>query len=206
VRVELAGRDFERVAIDVGFGKPPVVEPVTLATSRLLEFAEIASIVVPALAVEQHLAEKVHAYSRTYAGDQPSSRVKDLVDMVVIAHTSTVDGKRLQQAVTAIFERRGTHTPPEALASPPRDWDRAWSTLVTHLAGRRRSDGRVRGRGRVLGPSASRRRSPVAVEPGVVGVVVVGGCARLAQRLAAPGGAVVSLRARRASKSHSRSA
>jgi len=133
VRAELAGRDFERVAIDVGFGKPPVVEPVTLTASRLLEFAEITSIVVPALAVEQHVAEKLHAYSRTYAGGQPSSRVKDLVDIVVIVRTTTVDGDRLRRAVAAIFERRDTHEPPQALASPPRDWVRPWATLVEHL-------------------------------------------------------------------------
>jgi predicted nucleotidyltransferase component of viral defense system len=133
VRAELAGRDFERVAIDVGFGKPPVVEPVTLTASGLLEFAEIPAIAVPALAVEQHLAEKLHAYSRTYAAGQPSSRVKDLVDIVVIARTTTVDGDRLRQAVAAIFERRDTHEPPPALASPPRDWARPWATLVDHL-------------------------------------------------------------------------
>jgi hypothetical protein len=133
VRAELAGRDFERVVIDVGFGMPPVVEPVVLEVSRLLDFAEIPSIVVPALAVEQHLAEKLHAYSRIYASDQPSSRVKDLVDIVVIAHTTPVDGERLWQAVTAIFKRRATHQLPKALVSPPRDWARPWATLVKHL-------------------------------------------------------------------------
>jgi hypothetical protein len=133
VRAELAGRDFERVAIDVGFGKPPVVEPVTLTASRLLEFAEIPAIAVPALAVEQHLAEKLHAYSRTYAGGQASSRVKDLVDIVVIARTTTVDGDRLGEAVAAIFERRDTHEPPPALAPPSRGWARPWTTLVEHL-------------------------------------------------------------------------
>jgi Nucleotidyl transferase AbiEii toxin, Type IV TA system len=133
VRAELAGRDFERVAIDVGFGKPPVVESVTLVASSLLEFAGIPTIAVPALAVEQHLAEKLHAYSRTYTGGQPSSRVKDLVDIVVIARTTTVDGDRLRQAVSAIFQRRDAHEPPSSLASPPRDWARPWATLVEHL-------------------------------------------------------------------------
>jgi hypothetical protein len=37
---------------------------------------------VPALAVELHLAEKLHAYSRVYGTGVQSSRVKDLVDMV----------------------------------------------------------------------------------------------------------------------------
>jgi hypothetical protein len=85
-----------------------------------------------ALAVEQHLAEKLHAYSRTYAGGQTSSRVKDLADIVVIVNT-TVDGDRLRRAVGAIFERRDTLEPPKALASPPRDWPRPWAALVEHL-------------------------------------------------------------------------
>jgi Nucleotidyl transferase AbiEii toxin, Type IV TA system len=63
VRAELAGREFERVAVDIGFGKPPVVPPDTIVSSHLLEFAGIAPVVVPAPAVEQHLAEKLHAYS-----------------------------------------------------------------------------------------------------------------------------------------------
>jgi predicted nucleotidyltransferase component of viral defense system len=66
VLATLAGREFERVAIDVGFGKPPVVEPDTITSSHLLEFADIEPVTVPALAVEQHLAEKLHAYSRVY--------------------------------------------------------------------------------------------------------------------------------------------
>jgi predicted nucleotidyltransferase component of viral defense system len=133
VRAELAGREFERVAVDIGFGKTPVVAPDAIVSSHLLEFAGIAPVVVPALAVEQHLAEKLHAYSRTYAGDQPSSRVKDLVDMVVIARTTPIDADRLSQAVRSIFERRATHAVPRSLEAPPPDWARPWQALVTHL-------------------------------------------------------------------------
>jgi hypothetical protein len=133
VRAELAGREFERVAIDIGFGKPPVVPPDTIVSSHLLEFAGIAPVIVPALAVEQHLAEKLHAYSRTYAGNQPSSRVKDLVDMVVIARTTSIEADRLSEAVTSIFERRATHAVPRSLESPPPAWARPWQALVTHL-------------------------------------------------------------------------
>jgi predicted nucleotidyltransferase component of viral defense system len=134
VLAELAGREFERVAVDVGFGKQPVVAPDTVVSSRLLDFAGIGPVTVPALAVEQHLAEKLHAYSRTYAGEQPSSRVKDLVDMVVIARTTPVDADRLSDAVRSIFERRATHAIPRFLESPPPAWARPWQALVTHLA------------------------------------------------------------------------
>lgn len=132
IRADLAGREFERVAVDVGFGKAPVVEPDTIAASHLLDFADIAPVTVPALAVEQHLAEKLHAYTRGY-GDGPSSRVKDLVDVVVIAHTTTVDVGRLRLAVASIFQRRATHDVPDRLPTPPSDWDRPWAKLVEHL-------------------------------------------------------------------------
>jgi hypothetical protein len=103
-----------------------------VSASDLLGFAGIDAVIVPALAVEQHLAEKLHAYSRVYAGDQPSSRVKDLVDVVVIARTTSVDGDRLTEAVTSIFERRGMH-PVRRLPAPPSAWVRPWSVLVAHV-------------------------------------------------------------------------
>lgn len=136
VRAELAGREFDSVAIDVGFGLPPVVPPDSVSASELLAFAGIDAVVVPALAVEQHLAEKLHAYTRVYAGDRPSSRVKDLVDTVVIARTTAVDGDRLIEAVTSIFQRRATHEVPPRLSAPPPDWDRPWSALVEYLPAR----------------------------------------------------------------------
>jgi predicted nucleotidyltransferase component of viral defense system len=132
-RAELAGREFDRVAIDVGFSLPPVVPGDSVPASDLLAFAGIDALIVPALAVEQHLAEKLHAYSRVYAGDQPSSRVKDLVDVVVITRTTSVDADRLTEAVRSIFERRGTHEVPRQLPRPPSDWARPWSALVEHL-------------------------------------------------------------------------
>lgn len=42
----------------------------------------------------------------------PSSRVKDLVDIVVIAYTITIDADRLTRAIKEIFQRRGTHPVP----------------------------------------------------------------------------------------------
>jgi hypothetical protein len=132
-RADVAGREFARVAIDVGFELPPVVPPETVMASRLLEFAGVEPVAIAALAIEQHLAEKLHAYTRTYAGNRPSSRVKDLVDVVVIMRTTVIDGDRLMAAVRAIFERRGTHAVPAALPAPPSEWVRPWAALVEHL-------------------------------------------------------------------------
>jgi hypothetical protein len=129
----LAGRDFERMAIDIGFATTPVLEPETVTSSHLLDFADVEALRVPALAIEQHVAEKLHAYTRTYASDKPSSRVKDLVDLVVIAYTTTIDAEKLERATGAIFERRATDPVPAAVPAPPVDWAPGWRRLVADL-------------------------------------------------------------------------
>ncbi|MFA4928763.1 MAG: nucleotidyl transferase AbiEii/AbiGii toxin family protein [Patulibacter sp.] len=129
VLAELAGREFERVAIDIGHDRPPVIAPDSIATSQLLEFAGVAPISVPALAIEQHLAEKFHAYSRCYAGNAPSSRVKDLVDIAVVTQATPIDGDLLLEAVDSIVGRRATHDVPHRLPPPLRDWARPWERL-----------------------------------------------------------------------------
>ena len=61
---------------------------VGISHEALLGFAEITATNVPVLPLEQHIAEKFHAYTRTYQGGRRSSRVKDLVDLVLIASHS----------------------------------------------------------------------------------------------------------------------
>jgi predicted nucleotidyltransferase component of viral defense system len=130
VAATLAGRIFERTVIDVAFAAAPVQAPDQITTSGLLEFAGIGAVEVPTLAIEQHLAEKLHAYTRTYAGGRPSTRVKDLVDVVVIANTSVIGAAKLTEAITVIFERRAEHAVPAALPEPPAEWATPWRRLA----------------------------------------------------------------------------
>ncbi|MGI9003671.1 MAG: nucleotidyl transferase AbiEii/AbiGii toxin family protein [Pseudonocardia sp.] len=55
-----------------------------LTTPDLLAFAGVAQVRVPALPLETQIAEKLHAYTRTYESGRPSSRTKDLVDIFLI--------------------------------------------------------------------------------------------------------------------------
>jgi predicted nucleotidyltransferase component of viral defense system len=128
----VAGRLFERVAIDIGFDEP-VLAPDAVASSELLAFAGVPPTTVRAIAIEQHLAEKLHAYTRIYASGRTSSRVKDLVDVDVIANTTVIDAAELPEAVDATFTRRGTHPVPAALPPPPADWAPAWRRLAADV-------------------------------------------------------------------------
>jgi hypothetical protein len=129
----LDGREFERILIDVTFAAEPIFEPDTVMSFGLLAFAGLDQIEVKTLAIEQHLAEKVHAYTRTYAGDRPSSRVKDLVDIDVIAATTRIDSDRLRAALDALFAERATHPVPSELPPPPQNWTATWGKLAANL-------------------------------------------------------------------------
>ncbi len=122
VRAELAGRLFEEVSIDVGFSDPLRWRPETLPGPDLLSFADIPPVQIPAIPLEQQIAEKVHAYTRTYASGAPSSRVKDLIDLVIVALEMSVDARRLREALEVTFQARDQQPLPSALPPPPGDW------------------------------------------------------------------------------------
>jgi hypothetical protein len=129
----LDGREFERILIDVTFAAEPIFEPDTVMSFGLLVFAGLDRLQVSTLAIEQHVAEKVHAYTRTYADDQPSSRVKDLIDIDVIAATTRIDSDRLRTALDTLFAERAIHPVPSKLPPPPQNWAGTWSKLAAKL-------------------------------------------------------------------------
>jgi hypothetical protein len=89
IRSLLDGRRFETFHVDVAWGDP-LIEPVdTLATPPLLAFADIPPTPVPCYPLTQQVAEKVHAYTRPQA-TRRSSRVKELIDTVLIAELGKV--------------------------------------------------------------------------------------------------------------------
>lgn len=120
---ELAGRRFDEVMVDVGFSRPPLAAPDVVRGPDLLAFASIEPLVVPALPLAVHVAEKVHAYTRGYgpAGVR-STRVKDLVDLVLISRSASFDAGTLRQALAWTFQERGAQSLPPVFPHPPGDW------------------------------------------------------------------------------------
>jgi hypothetical protein len=127
----LAGRVFDEAIVDIGFGNPLVSTPDFLRGPDFLSFAGIAPIVVPALPLEQHVAEKVHAYTRAYSGGRRSTRVKDLVDLMLIRLHAVVEAGRLRQAFRLTFDTRGSHPLPMVLPPPPSEWTSPYREMAT---------------------------------------------------------------------------
>ena len=122
------GSPFNSITIDVVSSvaastkdtEPLAVEPVLIG-----EPFQVA-----ALDLERHAAEKYHAYARIYAHDRPSSRVKDLVDLVVLNETGYLNDAELGDAIRRVFDERDQTDPPDALPEPPLEWARTYPPMA----------------------------------------------------------------------------
>jgi hypothetical protein len=128
IDARLDGRTFVKFHVDLGVGDE-VLEPLeSVEGEDWLGFAGIPAVVVPALSVEQHWAEKFHAYTRPR--ETPNSRVRDLVDLVLILQHETPATERVRVAVEATFHRRGTHSVPDDVPEPPSGWAKPFTALA----------------------------------------------------------------------------
>jgi hypothetical protein len=97
-------------------------------------FAGIDPIELPTLPLAQHLAEKVHAYTRSYgASGRRSTRPKDLVDILLIAASEPIDAAALRTALEATFSERQRQDLPGSLPAAPADWATPYRWLAAEV-------------------------------------------------------------------------
>lgn len=129
----VAGRPFETLPVDVGTSPSSAIAADELQTPDLLGFAGIASPRVPAAPLERHLAEKLHALTRRYGADNPSSRPKDLIDVLLISELAAFEAADLRELVEALFAERATHELPDSLPGVPADWARPYAAMAAEV-------------------------------------------------------------------------
>ena len=132
VEARLAGRAFARFHLDVGFGDAVLDPPEWVEGSALLDFAGIPAAQVALYPVAQQFAEKIHAYTFPWQ-DRDNTRVKDLVDLVLLIHSGQVEPERARRALGATFGTRATHPLPLKLPEPPQDWAEPYAALALEL-------------------------------------------------------------------------
>jgi predicted nucleotidyltransferase component of viral defense system len=114
----LAGRPFEPLQVDVTIAPPDPWDGERLWRPGLLAELGLDPFEVLLIPLERQIAEKLHAYTRTYRGGR-TTRARDLVDLLLIRQHEHVDVRLLQEAVQRVFHRRATHAVPERLPAPP---------------------------------------------------------------------------------------
>ncbi len=129
VEAQMAGRRFANFHLDVSAGDV-LHEPFEILEGQdWLGFAGIAKAKLPAISREEQFAEKLHAYTLPRTG-RPNTRVKDLVDMVLLFDSGTMDRARLAENIKATFRRRGTHIAPASLPEPLASWNEPFGELA----------------------------------------------------------------------------
>jgi predicted nucleotidyltransferase component of viral defense system len=134
VRADLDARRFEQFPVDVAFSEATPIQAEPLFGANSLEFADVAEPQLPVISLEQHVAEKLHAYTGTFGQDQrESTRVKDLVDLVLICELAEIAAERLRHALVTTFEQRARQPLSSAVPPPPSSWARPYAVLAREV-------------------------------------------------------------------------
>jgi predicted nucleotidyltransferase component of viral defense system len=112
VTASVGGKAWEELRIDIGFGDVLPMSPEVVPTSGFLSFAGLDPIDIPVISLEQQIAEKLHAYTRTYGKGDQSSRPKDLIDIVLISSECAIGAGHLRHTLKSTFSARDTHVLP----------------------------------------------------------------------------------------------
>ena len=129
VEAIMAGRTFVKFHVDIGVGDV-IIDPVETTLPRdWLGFAGIEPPLVPMISAAQQFAEKIHAYTLP-RGSAPNSRVRDLVDMVLLIRGANLAPVLVAEAIRRTFARRDTHPFPIDVAPPPPAWEKPFESMA----------------------------------------------------------------------------
>ena len=119
VEAKVDGKIFSKFTLDIGIGDI-WLESQDLELKSYLKNIGLNPGTVKAISIEQHVSEKIHAYTLPRYGY--NSRVKDLVDLYLIFKMEKVNKELLKKSLKETFERRDTHNIPLTLEEPHEFW------------------------------------------------------------------------------------
>jgi len=128
VESHMDNRLFVAFHVDVGLGDALVAPPEWLTGQSLLAFAGIPAGRFAVLPRAQQFAEKIHAY--TQPRERLNTRVKDLIDLVLLIEIGLPPPEEVAHALRATFNRRESHPLPTTLDAPPEQWRTSYATLA----------------------------------------------------------------------------
>jgi predicted nucleotidyltransferase component of viral defense system len=133
VKAILGSTEFETFSIDVTSrrhvtGPVDQVRPQPIIDHETLE--DLCT--VPVVPIENHLADKLCAMYELHSNG-PSTRYRDLADVVRIVQKLTFDAKRLAAVLAHEMQRRKM-TPPDSITAPDSAWASAYPRAAATFA------------------------------------------------------------------------
>ena len=125
-------RVFQKFVVDVVMGPERLPPPDVLRLGGVVGFAGVPEVEVQVIDLRTHWAEKLSAYCQRY-GDRPNTRVKDLVDLVLLIGQGLEPDTELFEAVHRTFNSRGQNVPGAKVPSMAEEWDEPFRELAVGL-------------------------------------------------------------------------
>jgi hypothetical protein len=132
VEAQMDGRVFAKFHVDIGVGDMLIDPPESIEGRDWLGFAGISSPTIWMIPKEQQFAEKLHSYTLPRK-EAPNSRVRDLVDMVILVRSGNLSRPKVLDALRQTFERRGTHQISSKISEPAAEWSRPYAAMAREL-------------------------------------------------------------------------
>jgi predicted nucleotidyltransferase component of viral defense system len=117
----LADKVYAAIRLDVAQRAEELAATEQIELPGVLAFAGIGPRKIEAVHRRQHFAEKLHALTRDY-GSRPNTRVKDLVDLVLLIEDGLEPDRELVSVTRHVFRVRATHPLPRSVPDPPPSW------------------------------------------------------------------------------------
>ncbi len=121
VAVALAGRAFGALRLDVSPRAWELDATDVVQLPNALDFAGIGAPEIEIVDVNRHAAEKLHGMLKEF-GERENTRVRDLVDLVILTEQGLVDPPALRAAVGCVWAEREGAEPPSRLPRLPAGW------------------------------------------------------------------------------------
>lgn len=128
----LAGKSFSQIRLDIVLRGEELAATERIPLPGVLAFADIPRRMIDSVDRRQHFAEKLHALTRDY-DSRPNTRVKDLVDLILLIEDGLPADRGLLDVVNHVFAVRATHPVPVLIPDPPPVWKSDYPRLAEDL-------------------------------------------------------------------------
>ncbi|MGA7704824.1 MAG: nucleotidyl transferase AbiEii/AbiGii toxin family protein [Solirubrobacteraceae bacterium] len=137
-------REFAKFHVDLVVDRSMTRIPNAVSQLVAIDLPGLPSTTYRAYPVADHVADKVCAllelHERASGLKEGSTRFRDLADLVVFAHTATVDATALTTGLSSEAERRGLALPSRIAAPTGRDWPRGYVGVARDVPHMRERD------------------------------------------------------------------
>ncbi|MEI2815751.1 MAG: nucleotidyl transferase AbiEii/AbiGii toxin family protein [Microthrixaceae bacterium] len=132
VEARLADKRFGSIQLDIAPRPYELTDTDHVELPSLLDFAGVPASVVEIIDIHRHAAEKLHAMTRDF-GDRENSRLRDLVDLVLMVEHEMLTPALLAARTTDVWTERENSNPSPDLPPLPESWANRYGPLTEQL-------------------------------------------------------------------------